>query len=215
MIQIKCFQFNPVQANCYVVNDDSQEAVIIDCGAFFKTECQNIVNYIENQHLKPVHLLCTHGHFDHVFGNDCIYETYGLKPEIHGDDASMIADVVQQCADLNINLHYDRQAPPVGTLLKDGDLITFGEHQLQVIATPGHTRGGVCYYCEKERTIFTGDTLFRMSIGRTDLPGGSHSQLMESLSKKIASLPHDTIVYPGHGPGTYLSDEWRMNPYIR
>lgn len=215
MIQTKCFQVNPLQDNCYVVSDDSQEAVIIDCGALFSTERQNIINYITNNHLKPVHLLCTHGHFDHAFGNDLIYETYGLKPEVHPDDVDLITDLAQQCVEMNINIGYNRQSPPVGTLLKDGDIITFGQHQLQVIATPGHTPGSICFYCEQESTIFTGDTLFRMSVGRTDLPGGSQSQLMESLSKKIATLPRDTIVYPGHGPGTYMAEELRMNPYIK
>ena len=213
-MQIKCFQVNPLQENCYVVSDDSQEAVIIDCGALFSAEHQNIVNYITNSHLKPVHLLCTHGHFDHIFGNDMIYKTYGLRPEVHADDAALTTDIAQQCASLHIDLGYNQQSPPVGTLLKDGDVITFGQHQLQVIHTPGHTRGGVCFYCEAEKTLFTGDTLFRMSVGRTDFPGGSYRELMDSLSKKIMPLPHDTAVYPGHGPATCLADEWCMNPYL-
>lgn len=214
MIHIECFRVNPLQTNCYVVSDDTREAVVIDCGAFFATECQRIIDHISNNHLKPVHLLCTHGHFDHVLGNDCICENYGLRPEIHAADAAMIADVARQCTEMGMNMGYNRPSPPVGTLLKDGDTIDFGQHQLQVIHTPGHTPGGVCFYCEAENVIFTGDTLFRMSVGRTDLPGGSHSQLTESISRRIMTLPHDTTAYPGHGPGTYLADEWRMNPYI-
>lgn len=214
MIQIKRFQVNPLQENCYVVNDDSKEAVVIDCGAFFDTDYQEINAYISDHHLKPVHLLCTHGHFDHVFGNDFIHETYGLKPEIHADDAHLVADIAGQCAALNINLGYNRQSPPTGRLLQDGDFIAFGQHQLQVISTPGHTPGGICFYCESEKVIFTGDTLFRLSVGRTDLPGGSHRQLMESICKRLGALPQDTVAYPGHGPETRLIEEWRMNPYI-
>jgi glyoxylase-like metal-dependent hydrolase (beta-lactamase superfamily II) len=214
MMDIKCFQVNPLQENCYVVNDDTKECVIIDCGAYYEAERQAVVNYLDEQQLKPVHLLCTHGHFDHAFGNDTIYSRYGLKPEIHADDAYLIADMAQQCVDMGMGIGYNRPSPPVGMLLHEGDAIAFGNHRLRVIHTPGHSKGGVCFYCAEESVVFTGDTLFRMSVGRTDLPGGSWAQLTHSLTKKIATLPHGTTVYPGHGPATNLSEEVSMNPYF-
>ena len=214
MLTIKTFPVNPLQENCYVASDDTNECVIIDCGAYYNTETQSITSYINKNHLKPVHLLCTHGHFDHAFGNDAIFDAYGLKPEIHAADAPMIADIAQQCEIMGMGLDYDRTTPPVGHLLTDGEDITFGHHTLKVIHTPGHSKGGVVFYCEAEKTLFTGDTLFRMSVGRTDLPGGSWAELMDSLEEKIATLPKDTVAYPGHGPKTLLSEEFAMNPYF-
>ncbi|MDE6012145.1 MAG: MBL fold metallo-hydrolase [Prevotella sp.] len=215
MTDIKVFQVNPLQENCYVVSDETKECVIVDCGAYYDTERETILNYLHSQQLKPIHLICTHGHFDHAFGNDTIYMEYGLKPEIHADDAHLIADLAQQCEQMGMGLDYNRTSPPIGKLLADGDFITFGTHRLQVIHTPGHSKGCVCFYCAEEKFIFTGDTLFRMSVGRTDFPGGSWSQLAQSLTRKIALLPPDTVAYPGHGPHTLIADEVRMNPYFR
>ncbi|MBQ8464185.1 MAG: MBL fold metallo-hydrolase [Prevotella sp.] len=215
MINIKTFTVNPLQENCYVVSDETQECVIIDCGAYYDAERSAIVNYLKDNALKPVRLLCTHGHFDHAFGNDVIYAEYGLKPEIHAADAHFIADLSRQCDEMAFGIGYSRQSPPVGTLLKDGDTITFGTHRLQVIHTPGHSQGGLCFYCAEEKVVFTGDTLFRMSVGRTDLPGGSWQELEQSLATRIAALPRDTVAYPGHGPVTLMAEEVRMNPYLR
>ena len=120
----------------------------------------------------------------------------------------------QQTRDM-MGVGYDRPMPAVGRYLEDGDTLNFGSHELQVIHTPGHSPGGVVFYCEAERVVFTGDTLFRMSVGRTDLHRGSWPQLMESLAKRLAPLPADTIVYPGHGPASNIGDEVRMNPFFR
>lgn len=215
MINVKIFEVNPLQENCYVVSDDTRECVVIDCGAYFDAERKAIVNYLHNHQLQPVHLLCTHGHFDHNFGNDTIFAEYGLKPEIHADDANFIADVALQCEMMGMGMDYDHPSPPVGRHLADGDTVGFGTHQLKVIHTPGHSPGGVVFYCQEECTVFTGDTLFRMSVGRTDLPGGSWADLIRSLQTKVASLPADTVAYPGHGPKTLIADECKMNPYFR
>lgn len=215
MIDIKTFEVNPLQENCYVVSDDTKECVIIDCGAYYDTERKAIVNYLRNHQLKPMHLLCTHGHFDHNFGNDTIYAEFGLKPEIHAEDARLIANLTQQCEAMGMGLDYDYPSPPLGSHLSDGDTIAFGTHALKVIHTPGHSPGGVLFYCQTENVVFTGDTLFRMSVGRTDLPDGSWSDLIRSLQTKVASLPANTTAYPGHGPKTLIADECRMNPYFR
>lgn len=214
MIDIKCFSVNMLQENCYIVSDVTCEAVIIDCGAYYEAERKAIVDYVRKQQLKPRHLLCTHGHMDHVFGVDTIYEEFGLKPEIHVDDAELLLNVDQQTRDM-IGIGYDHHIPPLGDYLKDGDIVSFGTHQMKVIHTPGHSPGGVVFWCEAEQAVFTGDTLFRMSVGRTDLHRGSWPQLMESLSTRLALLPADTIVYPGHGPQSRIGDEVRMNPFFR
>ena len=214
MIDIKCFSVNMLQENCYIVSDVTCEAVIIDCGAYYEAERKAIVDYVRKQQLKPRHLLCTHGHMDHVFGVDTIYEEFGLKPEIHVDDAELLLNVDQQTRDM-IGIGYDHHIPPLGDYLKDGDIVSFGTHQMKVIHTPGHSPGGVVFWCEAEQAVFTGDTLFRMSVGRTDLHRGSWPQLMERLSTRLALLPADTIVYPGPGPQSRIGDEVRMNPFFR
>lgn len=212
---IKIFEVNPLQENCYVVSDDdTHQAVIIDCGAYFDEERRAVVGYLRDNGLTPVHLLCTHGHFDHAYGNDTIYAQFALKPEIHAADADLIADMHKQCEDMGLGISYDRMSPPVGTPLNDGDTIAFGNHILQVIHTPGHSPGGVCLYCPEEKVVFTGDTLFRMSVGRTDLSGGSWPQLMQSLQRLAAALPPDVVAYPGHGPRTTIKDETTYNPYL-
>lgn len=214
MLDIKTFQFNLLQENTYIVSDETRQCVIIDCGAFFDSEREAIVAFLHNQHLQPVHLLCTHGHLDHCFGNDTIYEAFGLKPELHADDEFLAADMAKQSADF-FNVPYNHPTPPIGHFLSDGDIITFGSHEFRVLHTPGHTPGGVSFYCEAEKVLFSGDTLFRMSVGRTDFEGSSWQQLLLSLRHVLSPLPNDTMVYCGHGPETTIGDERRDNPYFR
>lgn len=214
MITVKKFVCNPLQENTYVVSDDSRECVVIDCGAFFDDERKAIVSYINTQQLKPVRLLCTHGHFDHIFGCDTIFDAFGLQPEVHSDDAYLTDDVNAQVKQM-LGADLQLQMPAIGHYLADGEVIAFGRHQLKVLHTPGHTPGGVVFYCEQERTAFSGDTLFRMSIGRTDFEKGSYEQIIDSLHNVIAKLPADTTVYTGHGPLTVVGEEVAMSPYFR
>lgn len=200
-----------LQENTYVVSDETREAVVIDCGALYEEERQAIVNYIDKQQLKPVHLLCTHGHFDHNFGNDTIWHTYGLKPEVAAEDEALM-DLKTQVEQM-IGTGYQNDVPPIGRLLSTDDTISFGSHQLTILPTPGHTRGSVSFYCQSESIVFTGDTLFHMSIGRTDFPGGSWQQMADSL-KLLATLPDETKVYSGHGEPTTIGEERQYNPYI-
>ena len=211
MMTVKCFVFNTLQENTYVVSDETREAVVIDCGSLFDEERAALVSYINDNQLTVVHLLSTHGHFDHNFGNDTIWHEFGLKPEVAAED-EWLMDIRQQVRQmLGIDYHHD--FPPVGPPLSENDVIKFGTHELMVIATPGHTRGSVTFYSEAERTAFTGDTLFRMSIGRTDFESGSMPDMMKSL-RKLATLPADTKVYAGHGEMTTIGDEILHNPYM-
>ena len=213
MLNIKTFSFNLLQENTYVVSDDSRECVIIDCGAYYDAERTALVDYINTNQLKPVHLLCTHGHFDHNFGINTVYDTWGLKPEISADDEWVISDLSGQFeAMAGIKLHW--KFPEPGHFFTPDEIIRFGSHEFQILRTPGHTPGGVTFYCAEEKAAFTGDTLFRMSIGRTDFERGSYDDMLNSLTKVLAQLPADTTVYPGHGPKTNIGEETKYNPYF-
>jgi glyoxylase-like metal-dependent hydrolase (beta-lactamase superfamily II) len=214
MIKVQKIMCNPLQENCYVVSDESRECVIIDCGAYYDEEFEAIHQYISGNGLKPVHLLATHGHLDHNFGNAYIWRTYGLKAEICADDEDLLAKLPVHAREL-FGMEITNEQPPIGRLLQDGDTIAFGTHQLAVMRTPGHSHGSVLFYSEAEKMVFTGDTLFRMSIGRTDFPEGSWKEMEQSLHNVVARLPRETTVLPGHGPQTSIADEMRYNPYLR
>jgi len=200
--------------NCYVVSDETRDCVIIDCGAYYPEEGQAIVGYIRQQQLTPRHLLCTHGHFDHCMGNGYIFRAFGLKPRAHQDDSFLMEEMERQTSDiLGIPIHLD--VPPVGNYLTDSDNISFGSHTWQILHTPGHTPGGIVFYDADEHIAFSGDTLFRMSIGRTDFERGSYADMMTSLHMLATQLPADTKIYAGHGPETTMADEIRYNPYLR
>lgn len=202
-----------LQENCYVVSDETGDAVIVDPGMFYDEERQAVADYVRRQQLTLRHVLCTHGHFDHIFGVDSLYKTFGLEPEVHSADMFLIDGFGQQCEAL-LGMKPSGQLPPVSRQLADGDRVDFGSHRLQVLHTPGHSPGSVLFYCEEEHVVFTGDTLFRMSVGRTDLEGGSWTELMNSLKHVVALLPADTTAYTGHGPATKIAEELRMNPYL-
>ncbi len=212
MINIKTFICNMLQENCYVVSDKTGECVIIDCGAFYEEERKAIVEYINASHLHPKHLLATHGHLDHNFGNDTIAEAFGLHVELEERDQSLIAHADQQ-AKLFYGEPLKQPLPPTGTPLTENGNITFGTHILQVLKTPGHSRGSVTFYCQEEGIAFTGDTLFKHSIGRTDFAGGNMFQIIQSL-RMLAQLPDETIVLPGHGDRTTIGEELAHNPYM-
>ena len=200
--------------NCYVVSDETRDCVIIDCGAYYPEEGEAIVRYIRERQLTPRHLLCTHGHFDHCMGNGYIFRAFGLKPKTHQDDRFLMEKMEQQTSEiLGIPIRLD--VPPVDRYLNDTDTITFGSHTWQILHTPGHTPGGIVFYDAAEHIAFSGDTLFRMSIGRTDFERGSYGEMITSLHQLATQLPGDTKIYAGHGPETTMADEIRYNPYMR
>jgi glyoxylase-like metal-dependent hydrolase (beta-lactamase superfamily II) len=202
-----------LEENCYVVSDDTGDCVVIDCGAYYDNERAAIVNYIRDNQLNPVHLLVTHGHLDHNFGNNTIYDEFGLKPEASEMDDNLMRALGRQAEVMySMRLNYD--FPEVGKHLTANETITFGTHKLRVLTTPGHSRGSICFVCDAEKVVFTGDTLFRMSVGRTDFEGGSTQQIIDSLHR-LAKLPDDMVVLPGHGPQSTIGDEKKFNPYMR
>jgi len=213
MFKVQTFQVNLLQENTYVVSDETKECVIIDCGAYYDEEREAITHYIDSEGLKPMHLLCTHGHFDHNFGIDTIYQAYGLKAEVAKEDDELISHLPEQFKAM-IGVPLRREYPGVGRHIEPDEIVRFGNHELKVLKTPGHTKGGVVFYCEEEHVVFSGDTLFRMSVGRTDFEGGSYQELDRSLKEVLAKMPAETTVYSGHGPKTTISDEIRYNPYL-
>ena len=205
---------NPFQENCFVVSDETGEGIIIDCGAFFNEERRALVNYIKDNGISLKHLVATHGHIDHNFGNNTIYEEFGLKPEVYRDDEYLMGKLNKQAVEFcNYDLGYEM--PPVGKYLNKDDTITFGNHSFSVIPTPGHTPGSMFLYCEQEHLAFSPDTLFKTSIGTTDFELGSYNDIKTSLQKIAKLLPPDTTILPGHGPKTTLAYEMQYNPYMK
>ena len=213
MIEIKHFVCNAFQENCYIASDETKEAVVIDCGALYEEESAAIATYIHDNKLKPVHLLATHGHIDHNFGNRFIFNEYKLKVEVNARDKQLMEHLPEQAKTL-CGLTLEEELPPVGLYLPDSGKISFGNHTLQILHTPGHSPGSVFFVCEEEKLVFSGDTLFRHSIGRTDFYFGSFDDIMESLHSKVAKLPAETVVLPGHGPQTTIGHELSSNPYL-
>lgn len=213
-MKIKRFECNPLQENCYVVSLDSGDCAIIDCGAYGEDECAAIDAYIAENSLKPVLALNTHLHFDHVLGLRHIYDRYGLKVRAHSADVDIYSNLGQQLDYFTGGAISVDNPAPLGDFLADGDVVDFSGSPVRVLHTPGHTPGGVCFYFEGEKALFSGDSLFCSSIGRTDFPGGNYRQLIESLTDKVLSLPPDVAVYPGHGPSTTVLNEMTYNPYL-
>ena len=195
-----------LEENCYIVYDESGTCVIVDPG----DDSETIADHIAENDLDPKAILLTHGHFDHTGAVVALKERYeDLPVYIHYEDRKLLADPDQQGVfDFGVNDEFEADI-----FVEDGDVLSFGDLKIKVIHTPGHTKGSCCYLCEN--TLFAGDTLFRRSIGRVDLPGGSESTMMKTLKNVIAALPEDLEVYPGHGEFTTIGEELAENPYIR
>ncbi len=212
MIHIDSFTFNPVQENTYVLSNEKGDALIIDPGCYFPAEEVMLAEHLAGKGLKPVQLINTHCHLDHVFGNKWAAEKYGLELFIHPLEEKMLEFAPQ--SGLMWGLSFENYKGPLH-FLNEGDTVTLGTDTLQVLLTPGHSPGSICFYSASQNFIIGGDVLFRESIGRTDLPNGNHAQLLQSIREKLFVLPDETIVYNGHGPSTTIGHEKRSNPYVK
>lgn len=211
MTKVKKFVFSPFQENTYVLYDESKECVIIDPGCYDEKERKELVSFIEENDLNPVRLLNTHCHLDHVFGNKFVAEKYNLILECHEEEV-VVLQFASQAAQM-YGVHME-SSPLPGKYINEGDVITFGNTTLSTLLTPGHSPASICFYCEKDNFLIAGDTLFRLSIGRTDLPGGDHETLLKSIKEKIFPLPKNTVVYSGHMEETTIGYEKVNNPFV-
>jgi glyoxylase-like metal-dependent hydrolase (beta-lactamase superfamily II) len=198
----------PLSANCFILGcEESREGVVVDPGG----EPERIIAAIERLGLRIRYILNTHGHFDHVGGNAGLLAHTGATLLVHENDVRLLSLAETVAARYGVT---GENSPEPHSFLEDEMLLTFGNHRVRVLHTPGHTQGGICLYLEEEGILISGDTLFAEGVGRTDFPGGSHEQLIESIRTKLLTLPEETKVYPGHGPSTTIGREKRYNPYI-
>lgn len=212
MITVKIFTFNAYSENTYVLYDETSQCVIIDPGMYEGFEQNELASFIRQQNLKPVLLLNTHCHLDHVFGNKFVFDTYGLKPTFHIGELPILEAVPGYAPSMGFSRY--EISPLPDEFLSETGTITFGNSILELIFAPGHSPAHLCFYSKEDHILIGGDVLFYGSIGRSDLPGGNHQQLIQNISDKLFVLPDETKVYPGHGPATTIGFEKNHNPFF-
>jgi hydroxyacylglutathione hydrolase len=212
MLRVKVFTFNPVEENTYVLSNDENECCIIDPGCYFKGEKDQLKDFIEKTGLKPVLLLNTHCHLDHVFGNKFVHDTWDLLLHIHPKEKPVLD--YAPASGLMWQMPVENYEGKL-VYLKEGETINLGGDELKILFTPGHSPGSVCFYDEKDGFVIGGDVLFNGSIGRTDLPGADFNTLFNSIQTQLYTLPDETKVYPGHGPMTTIGFEKMNNPFVK
>ena len=211
-MKIKIFPFNQFLENTIVLSDSTNECIIIDPGCYNNEEKQILENYIITNNLKPVKLINTHCHIDHILGNNFVSSNWDIDLEINKNDLNLLTES-NQIAKIYGFVDYENSPNPK-SFLNEGDLVNFGNSELKVIFTPGHAPGHISLYSAKDNLIISGDVIFKNSIGRTDLPGGDFNTLIETINNKILSLADNVIIYCGHGPITTVGDERKNNPFL-
>ena len=213
-MKIQAFQFNPFGELTYLVWDPATcEAAVIDPGMSNSAEQLTFDNFVSKNSLKLKYLLYTHLHIDHTFGHEHIVATYGLEAHAGEGDAQLGLHRAEQAEMFRLPIPKPKELR-IDTPLTDRQQLSLGSESFEVIFVPGHSQGSVAFYFPESRFVITGDALFNGSIGRTDLPGGNHAQLIKSIQDRLLTLPASTIVYPGHGPSTTIANELRYNPFL-
>ena len=211
MLKIKTFEFSPIQENTYILYNEFNACLIIDPGCYFDSEKEELANFIEKEGLKPLMLLNTHCHLDHVFGNKFVAEKYSLVLQLHEKELPVLQ--FAPASGLMYNMPFDNYVGDY-IFLQAGDVIKIGDDALEVLFTPGHSPASICFYSAQNNFVIGGDVLFKQSIGRTDLPGGNFDLLMNSIKTQLLVLPDETMIYSGHGAATTIGEEKRSNPYL-
>ena len=212
MLHIQGFTFNPFQENAYIVYNDQKEAVIIDPGCYTREEQAFFLEYIQSNGLKPLALLNTHCHIDHILGNAFVLRNFPMDFYAHQLDLPTLTMGV-----ISANMYGMKEyetSPQPTKFIEDKEVLQFGGISLEVIFGPGHAPGHVAFYNAESKMLVGGDILFKGSFGRYDLPGGSLEVLKKSITERLFTLPEDTIVYSGHGPATTIGDEKHTNPIL-
>lgn len=205
MIEFETIVVGALETNCYIIFDGEDNAIIIDPGG----EPEKISLFIKNKNLKPQMIINTHGHADHCGGNKFLKKKYSIPILMHENDVKILNSFENK---FFFPLMHGSPSPNPDRFIKDGELIEFGGNTLKIIHTPGHTPGSISIFTDG--IFFSGDLIFSGSVGRTDLPGGSWNQLIDSIKNKVLSLPDETIILPGHGPSTTVGEERRNNPFL-
>ena len=211
MLNVKIFQFNPLQENTYLVFNEAKQCIIVDPGCYTEQERDQLAQFISGKQLQPVLLVNTHCHLDHVFGNKFIHDQYGLELHIHAGEQKVLE--MAPTSGLMWNLPFDNYQGPLH-FINEATPIQLGEDKLEVLYTPGHSPASISFYSKEDDLLIAGDVLFRESVGRTDLPGGNPDILAHSIKTQLYTLPNETIVYPGHGIPTTIDHEKHHNPFI-
>ena len=204
--------FNPIQENTYIIWDDTLEAAVIDAGNMNERENEVLAKFIADNGLKPKYALNTHGHFDHLLGVDFLREKYGAQLAMSSKDEFLLKGA-SVSAEL-FGVKADALPEAIDVDLEGKESIKFGNTELKIIPTPGHTPGHVAFFEPESKVLFTGDTLFRESIRRTDLPGGDYSWITRSIIENILPLGDDVKIYPGHGETSDIGHESMYNPFV-
>lgn len=213
-MKISKFTVNPFAENTYILwNEDSNDVAIVDPGMCSLQECEALDKFLAESGLCPKMVLLTHQHVDHIMGTGYLAKKYGCTVYAHAADVELgnKADVQLRM----FNLECDFQPFNVTSLIADGDFIELNGEEIKILHTPGHSAGGVVFYLPHSCCAFVGDTIFQMSIGRTDLTGGDYDTLIKSIRTKLYSLPEETMLYPGHGGATTVGDEKQYNPFVK
>jgi glyoxylase-like metal-dependent hydrolase (beta-lactamase superfamily II) len=210
-MKIETFVFNPFQENTFVVSDETGECIIIDPGCYFEEEQSRLTGYIGNNKLKPKYVVHTHGHIDHAIGANFLKKEYGIKALMHKGDLELLRRNSEFGRSIGIEI--DQPSDPE-IYVEEHDVIEFGDTTFKVLHAPGHSPGSIVLHNPDEKLIFAGDVLFRRGIGRTDLMGGDHYTLIESIEQKLLTLDPETKVYSGHGEPTTVGEEKNENPLL-
>lgn len=211
MLHIKSFTFNPFQENTYLAYDNQGEAVLIDAGCHNADERKELEQFVLSNNLKVKHLLNTHCHIDHVLGNAWAKKRFGIPLWIHEKELPVLKSVEVYAPNYGFK---DYESSEADNFLEEGKEFKVGEETLKILFVPGHAPGHVVFYHKESNQCIAGDTLFRGSIGRTDLPGGNHHLLLEKIKTQLFTLPEATIIYSGHGPETNIGYEKIYNPFV-
>lgn len=211
-LKIHSITFNPFEENTYIISNDVGECIIIDPGCYDIEERKQLQHILSAAGLHPVRLINTHCHIDHILGNAFVSEAFGIGLEIHRGELSVLKSGLTVAGMYGIP--YDPSPDPVSFLDENSEM-NFGGTNIKILYTPGHSPASICFYSASDGWLIGGDVLFYESIGRTDLPGGDHKTLLNSIRTQLFPLPADTIVYPGHGPQTTIGYEKMFNPFLK